>query len=191
MIPKSLGMVAQQPLSPEQMNRALDDAKRMGPRESALVRLAANQGLRATELARVKMSDIQLTERTLKVLPGKNSLKSLEAIGASVVDALREWIAIKPSSPWLFPSSTNPNQPISRSQVYNIFREIARRAELPSSARSAHAYRHGLGQALADKGMPVQEIAKVLRHRSINSTMHYFKVKQSLVDAKKAEMLPW
>lgn len=188
---KSIGMVAQQPLGPQEMNRAIAAAKTIGAREYALVRLAANQALRASELAHVKVSDINLVERTLRVVPGKNSTKSLEAISDAVVEALSAWMAIKAVSPWLFPSPTNPNAPISRALVYNIFRAVAARAGLPTCSRSPHAYRHSCGQALADAGMPVQEIAKVLRHRSINSTMHYFKVKQSLVDAKKKAMLAW
>jgi integrase/recombinase XerD len=184
-------MIEQQPLTVEQVRSGIEAARLTGPREHALAILAANHGLRASELARVKVADLNLAEATIKIKPGKGSLSSVEKMTPTTIEVVNAWLAAKPSSPYIFPSPSNPTKPISRIAVYNIFRALAEKARLPESSRAPHAWRHSLGQALADNGLPVQTIARALRHKSISSTMHYFTLRQSQVDELKAKAIAW
>lgn len=190
------GMVAQQPLTVEQVKAGLETAKRIDARSYALACIASKHGLRASELAHLKLEDFNFREKTLKTHPGKNSLPTVEALDDSTIEAVQAWLASPARTAYtgdggfLFPGASG-RKPITRKTVYNIFRDIAELAGLPEASRAPHAWRHSIGQALADAGMPVQNIARVLRHKSINSTMHYFKPRQAVIDKAKTELLQW
>lgn len=171
-------MIKQQLLSEEQRDAGLAAAKGLGTCEFALATLAAKHGLRANELARIRVADLNMKERTIRIKPGKNSLHTVEGMKPETVEAIAAWIRVRPQSDYLFPQARNTKVPLSRVQVYRIFTSIAKAGNLPAVSRSPHAWRHFVGQTLADHGVPVQEIARVLRHKSIGSTMHYFKVSE-------------
>lgn len=183
-------MIAQQPMTVEQVQAGLAAAKAMGPREYLIARLASRYGLRASELAGIKVSDINFKDLTIRIVPGKGSIPTVECLTEDTVDAITQWLRVKPEGVFVFPGRENEAH-LSRMAVYNIFKAIALRAGIPDTSRAPHAWRHSIGQKLADEGVAIQTIARVLRHRSIKSTQHYFKVSQRTADDAKAKHLGW
>lgn len=183
-------MIEQQPMTAEQIKAGLAAAQRIGKREHAMAFLAARYGMRESEIAKLRMSDLNLHERTVKINSGKHSIQTVEGLTQDVYDVLLAWLGEKPESDYVFPSQ-NKREGISRSQVWRIFCQIALNAGIPTTSRAPHAWRHSIGQKLADENVAIQTIARVLRHKSIESTKHYFKVTQRLADETKAKHLGW
>jgi type 1 fimbriae regulatory protein FimB len=183
-------MIAQQPLAPEHVRAGLEAARRIGPREFCLATLAAQHGLRANELGRIRLSDLNLREGTLRVTPGKNSVATVENLKPETVKAIEAWLEVKPQSDFLFPQARDNSASLHRRQVYEVFVNIAKAAGIPSTSRSPHAWRHAIGYKLTDDGVPLQTVARVLRHRSIQSTMFYTHAREKQAQAAR-ELLDW
>jgi integrase len=183
-------MIAQHPMTAAQIQAGLAAAREIGPREYLLAKLASRYGMRASELASIRVSDLNLKDCTIKITPGKRSLSTVEGIADDTLEALKAWLVLKPESKFLFPGR-EPSTHLTRLSVYNIFTSIASKAGIPEISRAPHAWRHSIGQKLADSGVAIQTIAHVLRHRSIKSTQHYFRVSQRLADETKAKHLGW
>ena len=109
-----------------------------------------------------------------------------EALLAGEVEMLRTYLNGRTDG-LLFPSEKGGQ--LSTVQVYRIFRRYAELTGVPDVSRSPHAFRHTLGQNLADKGMDVSMLQVVMGHKNIESTLRYFTHKQSVVDAEKARLL--
>jgi type 1 fimbriae regulatory protein FimB len=183
-------MIAQQPMTIEQLRAGLGAARRLGVREFCLATLAAQHGLRANELGSIRLTDLDLSEGTLRVTPGKNSVSTVEHLKPETVKAIEAWLAVKPQSEYLFPQTRDRSSCLHRRQVYEIFVNIAKAANIPSVSRSPHAWRHSIGQKLTDDGVPLPIVARVLRHRSIQSTMHYTHAREKQAQAAR-ELLNW
>jgi type 1 fimbriae regulatory protein FimB len=181
-------MVKMQPMNPSQLQSAID-AARPSPRDYVMLILASNHAMRATEIARLLVSDINLKDRTIRIVRLKNSLTTVEALLPAEFEAVQSWLNSKASSPRLFPSSRGDAAPLSNVQVYRLFRKYAEAAGLPDVSRGPHAWKHSLLQNLADRGMSIKMLQLVGGHRNINSTAQYFSHPQSVIDSEKARLL--
>jgi site-specific recombinase XerD len=60
--------------------------------------------------------------------------------------------------------------------VYDVFRKVATARNLPEDLRHPHTFRHSIAVHLANMGAEAADVQAVLGHKSINSTMKYFRV---------------
>jgi type 1 fimbriae regulatory protein FimB len=175
------------PMTGDQLNSVLLAAKKRSQRDYLMLLIASNHGLRASELADIKTADVNLKDGAIWIARKKGSISKSEALLPGEREALSAWVSAMPVSEVLFPSEKGGS--LSGVQVYRIFRRYAELAGVPDTCRSPHAFRHSLGQSLADAGMPIKELQIVFGHKSINSTAQYYTKTQAEVDAMKARML--
>src|SRR5256885_8754721 len=94
----------------------------------------------------------------------------------------------RPPRSTLFPYTTlfRSDEPIGANLVRKTIRQAYRRAGLPYTR--SHLLRHTIARRLLDGGSSLKEVADVLRHRSLNTTLIYAKL-----DGRKlgAVALPW
>jgi integrase len=180
-------MVKMHPMNKAQL-QSMIDAARSTPRDFVMLTLTAGHAMRASEIAALLVSDINLRDRTIRIRRLKGSLTTTEALLAHEFTAVSDWLNSKAPSDLLFPSAKG-SRALSNVQVYRLFRKYAEAAGVPAVSRSPHAVRHTLGQDLADRGMPIKMLQLVFGHVSINSTAQYFSYAQSTVDAEKARLL--
>jgi integrase/recombinase XerC len=178
-------------MSPEQLKAGLAAAKAAGPMPYALASIVSQHGLRANELAGIRMADLNLRERSMRVTPGKGSVSTVEQLKPSTVEAIQSWLAVKPDSEYLFPQTRDTSRPLSRVQVYQIFVSIAEKAGIPAVSRAPHAWRHSLGAILTDNGVPLATTQRVLRHKSIASTIFYTHVGEKQAAQARDKFLNW
>jgi site-specific recombinase XerD len=74
----------------------------------------------------------------------------------------------------LFPSRNGG--PLGEKGVYDVFRKLATQVDLPKNLRHPHVLRHSIAVHHANMGTEAADVQCLLGHRSINSTMKYFKV---------------
>ena len=180
-------------LDAEDANRLLDAAavaRKMPKRAYAIVRLALDLGLRSGEIANLNLDDINWQSGTL-ILRGTKSLRQdvvplLEETGKAIADYIQhERPAIRHPAVFVRQVADCPI-PITSCAIQQVIKRSCRRIDLPGT--SAHALRHTVACRLVERGSSLKEVADLLRHRSLNSTLIYAKL-----DTPKLAVvaLPW
>jgi integrase len=205
-------MKRMEPLTGIQIQKVLDATEDV--RDRLMILLASNHAMRCREIALLQIgstvglarraghvgsggisgrigSDVNLKDRTITVHRLKGSKTTTEALQSGEFELLKKWIAIKPLSPYLFPSDRKSSgySEMSRQSVYNVFVKAAKRAGIPDASRAPHAYKHSLGQRMADAGASAKLIQLALGHTSLEASGQYYSHPQSFVDAEKSRIL--
>ena len=190
-------MKRMEPLIRDELLAMLDCAYQTSRQHHAMILLCYSHGLRAHEVAGLRVADVNVKDWRLHIRRGKRSKITDQAILSHkdyLLDerkTLQEWLAMRPASLYLFPSVYHPsyNGPLTRVHVYRIVRRYAELAGLPDSKRSPHALKHSLGQSLVDVGCDVALVQAALGHKDIGSTAHYFRISDTKADvARKAAL---
>lgn len=159
------------PVSNQCIQRLL--AVRARKRTRAMVILAAFQGLRVHEIAKIRGEDFDLVARTLTVT-GKGGMTATLPLHHRVVE-----IAYKmPRRGFWFPGSDRGHQ--RRESVSQTIKEAMVRAGVTGSA---HWLRHWFGTALLEAGVDVRVVQTLMRHQHLATTEIYTKVS----DRRRAE----
>jgi site-specific recombinase XerD len=170
-------------LQPEEVERviaACSPTLEAGLRDRAILLLLARVGLRAGDILRLCLSDLDWKNATLRVV-GKGRRQTLLPMTQEVGDALVAYIkdGRQPiNNDTLFIRSRAPFRPFaSHCAISVIVAQAMRRAGVHCPSRgAAHVLRHSVASSMLRQGASLQEIAGVLRHRSIATTEIYAKV---------------
>jgi integrase/recombinase XerC len=156
----------------------------------AMVRCALDLGLRSSEVAQLQLADIDWHVGTVTLRHTKSRREDVLPLLALTGHALADYLRYerpKTSNPALFVRRLAPrDQPISVHAVHRVIRDAFARIGL-THGRS-HALRHTLACRLLDQGSSLKEVADVLRHRSLNTTLIYAKLDHPRL---AAVALPW
>lgn len=174
----------------ERLLASLDQTSRSARRTAAMVRCALELGLRSAEIAKLTLDDINWRAGTIRLRRTKSRREDVlplpETTGGAIVEYLKRE---RPQSSYraVFVHHRAPyDQPIGSDCVRNVIRRAYVRAGLPYSR--AHLLRHTLASRLLEGGDSLKEVADVLRHRSLNTTLIYAKLdSRSLAGVA----LPW
>jgi integrase/recombinase XerC len=180
-------------LSSAEVERLLGSLGHGGPsarRRDAMVRCALDLGLRSSEIANLGLSDIDWRGGTVTLRRSKSRREDIlplpEATGRAIVDYLR--FERPPTiNRSVFVRHVAPrDQPIGPDLVRKAIRQAYARAGLPYTR--AHLLRHTMASRLLEGGSSLKEVADILRHRSLNTTLIYTKL-----DSKNLATvaLPW
>lgn len=165
-----------------------DRRTRVGRRDFAVIMLLSRLGLRAGEVAALRLSDIKWRSGELLVR-GKGSRQERLPLPGDVGEALAGWLARGRSrcdSVFVFTRVRAPHGGISATAVSQIVRRACQRAGLPIV--SAHRLRHTAATEMLRAGGSLTEVGQVLRHRSRDVTSIYAKVDRL---ALSAVVMPW
>ncbi len=182
-------------LQPEEVERIIsscDSSSPVGRRDRAILLLLARLGLRAGDIVRLRLGDINWEEASIQV-SGKGRrqtrLPLTQEVGHAVVGYLQGG---RPQTytDVLFVRSLAPFRAFSRSSaISSIVTQAMRRAGVSCQSRgAAHLLRHSVATFMLRQGASLQDIAAVLRHRSIETTQIYAKVD---VTALRQISQPW
>ncbi|EIK6982733.1 tyrosine-type recombinase/integrase [Salmonella enterica subsp. enterica serovar Amager] len=144
-------------------------------RNHCLILMAFLHGFRASELLRLRLSDIDLHGHQINVPRIKNSFSTIHPLIPREIRALREWLRVRKqwaetSNDWLFIKRSG--EPISRQQLYKILTDTSKKTGLTVCAHP-HMLRHACGYALANSGADTRLIQDYLGHRNIRHTVRY------------------
>jgi integrase/recombinase XerD len=197
-VPSVASWVATPPLpsaiSPEHAKRAIESCDRstaVGRRDCAVLLLLARLGLRACEIIRMTLDDIDWDNGYLKV-HGKGRHECLLPLPADAGKAIAAYLKHgRPSSEdrHLFLRAQAPVQGLKGSSaIFSIVNYAIRRAKVDAPHHGTHQFRHALAVNMLKRGASLPEIGEVLRHRSPESTAIYAKVD---VQALRELALAW
>ena len=142
-----------------------------GPLAWAVVDVALSTGLRVSEMASLKVKDIDLQRGCLTVVRLKRKKKTREslAIGNGIAKHLKEFIGDRKSGP-LFAGSRGP---LTAQGLQCIWREAIKRAGLPKEL-SIHSARHTIAVYLLKKTGNLRFVQKQLGHASPATTANMY-----------------
>ncbi|WP_282057080.1 tyrosine-type recombinase/integrase [Maribacter luteus] len=177
------------PFSEEEMRRVLsqlpfsDDFE--GSRDKLIIELLYTTGIRRAELVNLKMGDVDLSERSLKVL-GKRNKERIVPLLVSTIDLfamylpLRNELENKADKEFVF--LTSAGNKIYETLVYRIingyFSKVSSKIK-----RSPHILRHTFATHLLNKGADLNSVKELLGHSSLASTQVY--THNSIAELKK------
>lgn len=179
-------------LEPDQLRRLLASCDRRTPtgrRDYAIMLLLARLGMRAGEVARLDLDDIDWRRGELAVLGKGNRAERLPLpadVGAAVAAYLRRGRPTTAQGRSVFVRAHAPHRPLTTGGVTMVVFDGAQRAGLGKI--HAHRLRHTAATAMLRAGSPLSEVGQVLRHRSSLTTAIYAKVDR---DALAVLARPW
>jgi integrase len=166
------------PLEPDQLAAVLSTCDRrslVGRRNYAVLLMMARLGLRAVEVAVLRLEDVDWRVGEI-VLHGKGRVRSRLPlpvdVGKAVVDYLQR-AKRHVTARSVFVGCRAPYSSLTSGGVIAIAKMALRAAGV---AGGAHRLRHTAATRMLRKGATPTEIAQVLRHRHINTTAIYAKV---------------
>lgn len=148
-------------------------------RDLALIDMLASTGMRVGELVLLNRDDINFEERECVVF-GKGSKERMVYFDARTKIHLQNYLAQRAdSNNALFVSLKAPYERLQIGGVETRLRELGKRLSLPRV--HPHKFRRTLATMAIDKGMPVEQLQRLLGHQRIDTTLQYAMVKQSNV----------
>jgi integrase/recombinase XerD len=145
-----------------------------GPRDKAALAVAYGSGLRLSEIANLKVSDIDSKRMVLRVEQGKGKEDRNGLLSPRLLEVLREWWLIGQPTTWLFPGR-DPLLPISTKQIYRAVCDTAAAVGIKKRV-SPHTLRHSFATHLLEQGVDIRLIQVALGHSKIDTTTRYVHV---------------
>lgn len=148
-------------------------------RDLAMIDLLASTGMRVGELVRLNRDDIDFENRECVVF-GKGSKERPVYFDARTKIHLKNYLESRSDdNPALFVSLLSPYNRLEISGVEVRLRKLGRR--LGITKVHPHKFRRTLATRAIDKGMPIEQVQRLLGHAKIDTTMQYAMVNQNNV----------
>ena len=171
--------VVKEVISDESMEILRDNCTE--PRDLAIIDLLASTGMRVGELVNLNIEDINFEERECVVF-GKGDKERKVYFDAKTKIHLMNYLDMRcDNNPALFVSLDKPYTRLNISGVEIRVRELGRRLNLEKI--HPHKFRRTMATRAIDKGMPIEQVQKLLGHQQIATSMKYAMVNQSNVKA--------
>lgn len=148
-------------------------------RDLAMIDFLISTGVRVGELASINISDIDFTERQCVVL-GKGNKERFVYFSSRAKVNLQNYLSERrDSEDALFVSFAKPNNRLSIGAIETRLRELGRKASI--GRIYPHKFRRTIATIAIDKGMPIEQVQRLLGHCKIDTTLHYAMVNQNNV----------
>ncbi|MCI0352107.1 MAG: site-specific integrase [Acidobacteriales bacterium] len=158
---------------------ALDANCPAGVRDRAILMLFAIYGLRESEVAKLRLDDIDWEHDQLRVARAKRREAQVYPLVASVGNAIIHYLrSVRRTSPdrELFLTLIAPYRPLSASGLYDMVSSRLKSLNVQCAHRGPHSLRHACAARLVAQGLSFKEIGDHLGHRSSSATRVYAKV---------------
>ena len=182
-------------LTSEDINRlldAIDHSYPVGKRDYAMARCLCDLGLRTSDVAQLRVDDIDWHRSVIMMRPRKSRRCRHLPMPNSVQDALVDYLCnARPSTAAraVFVYHRAPKgEAVLPSTVRQAIRRTFARTGFQSSVSQVHRLRHTTATRLLDSGNSLKTIADILGHRSLETTSRYTYVNRSSLSEVA---LPW
>jgi integrase/recombinase XerD len=173
-------------MSPEEAKRLLAMAGTSKVR--ALLALGYGCGLRAGEVVRLRVGDIDSAQNIIRVVQAKGRKDRHVMLPPEVLGLLRQWWkerptrhdkGVPPEQRWLFPGG-RPRSPMTTRQLSRLFHETAEAAGIRKPV-TVHSLRHSFATHLLEHGTDIRIIQALLGHHKLDTTARYTRVATGMI----------
>ena len=169
--------VLKKPYTDEERELLLRNCKTL--RDKAMMEFLYSTAVRVSELARLNREDIHFSRKDL-VVWGKGAKERRVYINDRTNMYLREYLQSRTDAEAaLFVSVKSPHRRLTKAGIEDIIRRIGNRAQVEKA--HPHRFRRTAATNALNRGMPVQEVAELLGHANLQTTMRYCTVSQDSV----------
>ena len=163
--------------SDEDLEKMRDNCEEL--RDLAMIDMLASTGMRVGEMVLLNRDDINFAERECVVF-GKGDKERIVYFDARAKLHLKDYLDSRTDdNPALFVTLRAPHERIQIGGVEHRLREMGKRLNIPKV--HPHKFRRTLATMAIDKGMPIEQLQRLLGHQRIDTTLQYAMVKQSNV----------
>ena len=163
---------------------SIDTETPKGKRDYAVILLAIRTGMRASDICKLKVSDIDWHNATIRFVQKKTCAAIILPLPTDVGNALADYILhvrVQSDNPYLFQRVNDPHKatPINPSSFNGYLRKYLNAAGFERTGwdgRTFHALRRTAGTAMVTAGTPISTVAQVLGHSNINSSKRYIRL---------------
>jgi integrase/recombinase XerD len=166
-------------LSVEEVERLLaqpDTSSAIGLRDKAIIELMYSTGIRVSELAGIRVGDLQLDAGCLRCI-GKGNKERLVPVGKKALAVVEAYM--KKSRPELLKDNASANlflnqrgRPMDRVMIWKMMGRYGRKAALRKPLKP-HTLRHSFATHLLDRGADLRSVQMMLGHSDISTTQIY------------------
>lgn len=169
--------VVKEILSDEHLEQLRDSCSH--PRDLAIIDFLISTGIRVGELVTLNRSDIDFTERECVVL-GKGDKERRVYFDAKTKIHLKHYLASRTdTNPALFVTKRSPWNRLSIAGVERFLKNLGASSEVRHV--HPHKFRRTMATMAIEKGMPIEQVQRLLGHTKIDTTLHYAMVNQASV----------
>ena len=144
-----------------------------------MIELLNSTGIRVGELVNLNIDDVLFNERECKVLGKGDSERTVYFDAKTKIHMLKYLESRTDNNPALFVSFKKPYKRLGINGVERRIRELGHEANIKKV--HPHKFRRTMATNAIDKGMPIEQVQKLLGHVQIDTTMQYAMVNQSNV----------
>jgi len=159
-------------LSKDEVQRLLEATVTL--KQKAVLMVTYSSGLRISETARLKITDIDSSRMLIRVDQGKGKKDRHTLLSQVALQTLREYWKESRPKVWLFPGD-NPEHYVSVSYIHVGFKRAKAKAGITKPA-TCHTLRHSFATHLLEAGVDLHTIQLLLGHSSIRTTTVYLHV---------------
>lgn len=141
-------------------------------RDKSILMTIYGAGLRLSEVACLKVSDIDSNKMQLLIRDGKGSKDRFALLSQSNLEILRDYWKVYHPKEWLFYSRVNSGTHITPRGVANIFNKYKNQVGIIKDV-STHTLRHCFATHLLESGVSIFHIKQLLGHSDISTTCFY------------------
>lgn len=164
-------------LSKEEILLLFNAAKNLKHR--AILMTTYSAGLRVSEVANLKIADIDSKNRQIIIKQGKGKVDRYSLLSDANLAVLREYFKQYRPKGWLFPGQY-PGRPITPQTLSGIFRDARRKVGITKEV-SIHTLRHSFATHLLEDNVHICHIQKLLGHKGIRTTCIYLHLTRTSV----------
>lgn len=164
-------------MTDEQLEQLRDNC--VEKRDLAIIDLLASTGVRVGELVKLNREDIDFYERQCVVF-GKGNKERIVYFNARTKIHLQNYLNERTdNNEALFVSLSSPHSRLTISGIESRIKELGKRLNMPRV--HPHKFRRTLATMAIDRGMPIEQVQKLLGHVRIDTTLRYAIVNQNNV----------
>jgi site-specific recombinase XerD len=154
-----------------------------------MLSLAYGCGLRASEVVRLKVGDIDSAQKIIRVVQSKGRKDRNVMLPSDILGLLRDWWKERPicqdkdvprTERSLFPGYRSKH--LSARQLSRLFRKTAKAAAI-SKPVTLHTLRHSFATHLLERGVDIRVIQALLGHSKLTTTARYARVATGMIAA--------
>lgn len=172
-------------LSPDECRRLLaatDDNHYtvLAFRDRAALSLLLFAGLRRSELLGLRVGDVDLQQRTLRVRVGKGQRGRVLPLAEAAAEAVADWLELRPEGTTHDALlTTRGGAAMCATDLQRMFKRTVQKAGIVREGLTLHKLRHTCATLLLGEGVDIVAIQRLLGHASIESTAVYLHVEMS------------
>ncbi|MDH3660224.1 MAG: site-specific integrase [Alphaproteobacteria bacterium] len=173
-------------MSSNEVKRLLAVARTLKAR--VLLSIAYGTGMRAGEVTKLKVGDIDSEQMIIRVNQGKGKKDRQVKLPKDLLGLLRAWWTVRPKrhdagkpreQRWLFPGN-GADRPMSTRQFNRLFHEAASMAGITKPV-TLHSLRHSFATHLLERGTDIRIIQALLGHAKLDVTARYTRVATNMI----------